>query len=211
MSTDFPKSQPGDPTWEIAALFPAQGQWTAADYLKLNTNRLIELDKGQLELLAMPTELHQLIAFYLCAALRAPVAGKPRGLALMLPFRIRVSESSFREPDVMFMLNQHLHRRHSKYWEGADLVIEVVSEDDPNRDLHTKRLEYAQAGISEYWIVDPRERSIRVLTLDAGATHYREASCSKDGEMACSVLLSEFAVDVSGVFDHPMTNPRITT
>ena len=37
-------------------------------------------------------------------------------------------------------------------------MVEVVSEDDPGRDLVTKRLEYAQAGIPEYWIVDPRKQ-----------------------------------------------------
>lgn len=46
-------------------------------------------------------------------------------------------------------------RRQDAYWTGADLAVEVVSEDDPGRDLITKRLEYAQAGIPEYWIVDP--------------------------------------------------------
>ena len=45
------------------------------------------------------------------------------------------------------------------------LVVEVIGEDDPERDLVTKRLEYAQAGIPEYWIVDPRTDTIDVLRL----------------------------------------------
>jgi len=53
-------------------------------------------------------------------------------------------------------------RRHNKYWEGADLVKEVVSgsEDDRQRDLVTKRREYAQAGIPEYWIKECRSPSL---------------------------------------------------
>ena len=52
--------------------------------------------------------------------------------------------------------------------DGADLAIEVVSEgaEARERDLETKRAEYARAGISEYWIVDPQESRITVLTLD---------------------------------------------
>jgi Uma2 family endonuclease len=44
-----------------------------------------------------------------------------------------------------------------EYWEGADLVMEVVSshDEDRRRDLVVKREEYARAGIAEYWIVDP--------------------------------------------------------
>jgi Uma2 family endonuclease len=36
--------------------------------------------------------------------------------------------------------------------------MEVVGEDDPDRDLVTKRVECAQAGICEYWLLDPRDR-----------------------------------------------------
>jgi hypothetical protein len=51
----------GDPTWEVAYLFPSQGSWSVADYLALNTNHLVELSEGRLEVLAMPTEQHRLL------------------------------------------------------------------------------------------------------------------------------------------------------
>lgn len=201
MSTDVPKSQPGDPTWEIATLFPTQGNWSVGEYLSLNTNRLVELNDGRLEVLPMPTELHQLIAFYLCSVLRNLGDGNPPGLAVMAPFRVRVSAAKYREPDVVFMLYSHRQRRGEQFWDGADLVIEVVSEDDPLRDLETKRVEYAEAGIAEYWIVDPRDRTISVLTLEAGADQYREAGRYVDGQRVSSVLLEDFQVEVKSVFD----------
>lgn len=201
MSTELPPSRPGDPTWEIATLFPHQGEWTVGQYLNLNTNRSIEFNDGKLEFLPMPTELHQLIVFYLCTMLKKLNNGDPLGMVLMSPFRVRVSPTKFREPDIMFMLNEHRDRRSERYWDGADLVMEVVSIDDPSRDLETKRIEYAQARISEYWIVDPRDRSIAVLTLDEGATEYRVAGHYRDGQTASSVLLSDFQVEVSIVFD----------
>lgn len=49
---------------------------------------------------------------------------------------------------------------------GADLVLEVVSPDNPERDRVRKRTDYAQAGIPEYWIVDPQQEQIAVLRLD---------------------------------------------
>lgn len=200
MSTDLPKSQNGDPTWEIATLFPRQGEWTVAEYLDLNTNQLIELSDGQLEFLPVPTELHQLIALYLWSTLRSCNAA---GIGLVSPFRVRVSSEKFREPDVMFMLDENRDRRHEAYWDGADLVMEVVSNDDPKRDLETKRFEYAQAGISEYWIVDPRDQSVLVLALDAGATEYREAGRYSVGQIASSELLKDFQVSVDDVFNQP--------
>ncbi len=201
MSSQVPKSQHGDPAWEIATLFPAQGDWCEQEYLSLQTNRLIELNEGKLEFLTMPTELHQLIAFYLCTLLRNRTSDKKKGLSLMAPFRIRTLSGKFREPDVVFMLNENSRRRKAQYWDGADLVIEVVSPDDPARDLEVKRVEYAQSGIPEYWIVDPRDRSVLVLTLESGQTQYTESGRFTQGQTAQSILLGDFQVSVSEIFD----------
>ncbi len=203
MSTNFPKSERGDPTWEIAALFPDQGYWSEHDYLHLDTGRLIEFDNGKLEVHAMPTELHQAIVFFLCLQLRNFAEPSDLGIALLAPFKVRLWAGKFREPDVLFMLKKNRARRSQRVWDGADLVIEVVSEDDTRRDLVEKREEYAKAGIPEYWIVDPRDRSITVLTLYAPQRTYHQAVRTTDGQTAQSVLLEGFEVEVQTVFDRP--------
>ena len=50
-----------EPAWDIARLFPPQGQWSEEDYFALDTNRLVELSDGFIEVLPMPTMVHQLI------------------------------------------------------------------------------------------------------------------------------------------------------
>jgi len=76
--------------------------------------------------------------------------------------------------------------------------MEVVSPDDPRRDRETKRSEYAQGGIPEYWIVDPAQRSVTVLTLDEEyyAVH---GEFDEDAE-ATSALLDGFTVSVRDLF-----------
>jgi Uma2 family endonuclease len=96
------------------------------------------------------------------------------------------------------MLNEHADRRGEAFWRGADLVMEIVSPADRQRDLVTKRREYAQAGIPEYWIVDGEQQAIIVLTL-AGEI-YQVHGAFGPGEQADSVLLPGFAVDVDEVF-----------
>jgi Uma2 family endonuclease len=78
--------------------------------------------------------------------------------------------------------------------------MEVVSPgaESRQRDLVDKRRDYAQAGVSEYWIVDPETESVTVLALDG--SEYRVHGEFKTGESATSVLLPGFAVDVSAVF-----------
>jgi len=190
----------GSPTWEIAHLYPNQGAWTDDEYLALNSNRLVEFSDGVLEVLPMPTEQHQLIVLFLYRVLFAFVTARQLGTVLTAPLRVRLWEGKFREPDVVFLLAQHADRRGNQYWRGADLAIEVVSEDDPVRDLVSKRAEYARAGISEYWIVDPRDQTIAVLSLDPATGGYSVAGRYASGEAARSVLLEGFSVEVGEVF-----------
>jgi Uma2 family endonuclease len=191
-------SAPGEPTWEIARLFPEQGAWSEEEYLELSGNHLIEFSNGSVEVLAMPTQTHQLIALYLYRMLAAFVEPNGLGRTLAAPFRVRLWPGKYREPDVLFMLAKHASRMDEIFWEGADLVMEVVSDDDRRRDLDLKRREYALAKIPEYWIVDPQESLITVLRLDGD--HYAVHGEFGPGTRATSLVLSGFVVDVGEVF-----------
>jgi Uma2 family endonuclease len=194
------KGQRGEPTWGVALLYPTQGEWTESEYLALDTNRLIELSDGFLEFLPRPTTLHQLIVKFLCASLDAYVERHASGgLVLFAPLPVRLGPGHFREPDVLYVKRERVPKLRGQP-NGADLVMEVVSEGAENRerDLEIKRREYALAGIAEYWIVDPQEQRITVLTLDGQS--YRIHGEFVPGMQATSVLLPGFAVDVASVF-----------
>jgi Uma2 family endonuclease len=185
-------------TWEIAQLFPAQGQWSEEEYLALDTNRLVEFSHGQTEVLPMPTFSHQRLVAFLYRALAGFVEDKGLGIVMFAPLRIQLWRGKYREPDIVFMSTQHADRLAEQFWTGADLVMEVVSPDEPVRDLVIKRREYAQAGIPEYWIVDPTRKSISVLTL-SGQTYVLHGAFDEDA-VATSVLLDGFTVNVRAVF-----------
>jgi len=191
----------GEPTWDVVQLFPAQGTWTESEYFALETNRRVEFSHGFIEFLPMATVLHQRILKVLFNALQAFVAAGKLGEVLFAGVRVRLWPGKFREPDLVFMQVDHADRITDEYWEGADLVMEVVSsgDEDRRRDLKTKREEYAQARIAEYWIVDPHLEQITVLTLD-GQTYVVRGEF-KRGERATSKLLTDFGVDVTAAFD----------
>lgn len=188
-----------EPTWDVAYLYPDQGTWSEQEYLALNANRLVEFSHGFVDVLVMPTQSHQLIVGLLYRALSAFVDERQLGTILFAPMRVRLWPGKFREPDVMFMLAQGGDRMGEQFWEGADLVIEVVSDDVRRRDLHTKRREYARAAVGEYWIVDPRERRVTVLTL-AGQSYAVHGEFTA-GDQATSVLLNGFKIGVSKILE----------
>ena len=181
-------------------LLPLQGLWTVEQYLKLTdqTNQLIEFDDGVLEVLPMPTDKHQAISRLLFLALFAFVH-RLGGTVFYAPLRVQVRPGTFREPDLLMLRASNDPRRQNAFWLGADLVVEIVSPDRPERDLEEKPMDYAEAGIPEYWIVNPIDETIRVLHLSGDA--YAAHGVFRRGDVAVSALLQGFAVDVAAVFD----------
>jgi Uma2 family endonuclease len=126
---------------------------------------------------------------------------RPRGgMVLFAPLRVQIRPGKFREPDIVLLRDAADPRNQEAFWLGADLVVEIVSPDRPERDTVEKPLDYAEAGIPEYWIVNPLDETITVLTLggdDAYATH----GVFGRGEEATSPLLTDIRVSVDTVFD----------
>jgi Uma2 family endonuclease len=194
-------SKNGDPPWEIAELFPAQGTWSEEDYLRLTdeTNRMVEFIDGRVAVLEMPTREHQRAIRVILQALEAWIAATRRGVVVQAPFRVRLGAQCTREPDVSFLLSDADSRNGNRLWTGADLVVEVVSEGaaDRNRYLVEKRADYAAAGIAEYWIVDPQDARVTVLVLVG--TEYQEHSTAGIEGKVTSKLLAGLTLDVAKV------------
>ena len=183
----------------VAELSTLQGCWTEALYLKLTSqcNRLIEFTDGRLEVLPMPTTQHQAILRFLFLAFHAFV-GRRGGDVFFAPLRLRIREGKFREPDLLMLLEADDPRRQNEFWLGADLVVEVVSSSDPRRDTVEKRFDYAEAMIPEYWIVNPHDETVTVLTLVGG--QYEAHGVFRPGERAAGLCLPDFSVPVRDMF-----------
>jgi len=188
-------SEIGQPTIEIARLFPKQGEWTEADYFRLpETNRIVELSEGRLTITPSPTSQHQRILGRLHLLLGNYIYAKQLGEIVMSPMDTRLCEGKIRQPDIEFMSNEHLDRITEELWGIPDLVVEILSEGTAKTDKEEKYLEYQTAGVLEYWIVDPFKGSIEVYTLEKGA--YKLFGKWGAGEIARSKLLDGFEVNI---------------
>lgn len=215
LSIDFPPlprgpGRRGEPAWDIALIFPRQGEWTEEEYLALKTNHLIELSEGRLEVLPMPTPFHQSIVIFLFQLLDGYVKGHQLGEVLVAPLPVRLWSGKMREPDILFLRPGRIHNR-KRPPEGADLAMEVVCEGERNRDrdLVIKRQEYYLAGVEEYWIVDPEEMKITVLVPSTDS--YRVHGEFTPGMSAASLLFPSFTVDVAatlGAGEGPALTPQ---
>lgn len=185
---------------EIAQLWPPQGQWTEHDYLSLpDTNKIVELSEGVISVQAPPLFTHQLISGNIYRSFRHFVKTNNSGTIIFL-IAIRLAEGKIRRPDIVFYTNEHKHRAGGTISGIPDLAMEVISPGSRTIDRREKFQEYAQAGIAEYWIVDPKTETIELFAIDEERAYTLVVKAEK-GQLAHSKLLDGFEVSVEDVFE----------
>ena len=185
---------------EVARLFPRQGEWTEDDYFSLpETNRIVELSRGRLVITPSPTDQHQKISSNLHFLVGSYIRAKKLGEVRYSPLDVRLWPGTIRQPDIVFMSNEHKDRITEKYWGVPDLVMEILSESTEKADRTEKFSEYEKAGVSEYWIVDPAKQTIEVYVL--ARESYKMMGKWSTGEVVYSEVLADFQVAVNDVFE----------
>jgi Uma2 family endonuclease len=123
---------------------------------------------GEVILMSPVSKQHQFLVSFLSALIQLWVEDRQLGLVLTAPFQMKLSfRPSGREPDVLFITRQRQNLLKKNYLDGsADLAVEVVSQDSRSRDRKDKYHEYEQAGVREYWIVDPIRKQAEFYRLN---------------------------------------------
>jgi Uma2 family endonuclease len=126
-------------------------------------------------------ERHDKLVIFLQTLFRVLVRRRRLGEVRGPQFLMHIeSHPAGREPDLLFVRTEHLERLQPTALEGpADLVIEVVSDESLVRDRGEKYLEYEEAGVQEYWILDPKRRVAEFYRLAEGC--YQPAPLEPDG------------------------------
>jgi Uma2 family endonuclease len=144
-----------------------------------------ELIDGVLEEEEMPTYLHELVVAWLIEHLRRWARGK-RGFAIGSEAKIAVAARRGRKPDVsVYLRGRQPDLLDRLITVTPHLVVEVVTARarDVRRDRIEKLADYAAAGISYYWIVDPQSRSLEIFELGRSG-RYAVALATAAGKQA---------------------------
>jgi Uma2 family endonuclease len=150
---------------------PTQGDWTYEDYLALpDDGQRYEIIEGVLYVTNAPDIDHQLAVSEIHRQMANFVVEGKLGIVLPAPFEIHLSATSRPvQPDVFFIRAGQWPGAGAKFFEGSpDLIVEVLSPASIRTDRHVKFNAYEQAGVPEYWIVNPKVRSVEVYTLSGG-------------------------------------------
>lgn len=148
----------------MPALQPQQNIITLEQYEALPEDVRAEVFEGVLYELAGPSQEHQTILTELIVSLRNYIKGKGGKCAVFpAPFDVKLNDKPLTivQPDIMVVCDKE--KLDGKRCNGApDFIIEIVSPGNAADDYIRKLYYYKNYGVREYWIVDPKRKSVTV-------------------------------------------------
>ncbi len=170
--------------------------YTYADYCTWGNDERWELIDGRAYSMAPPSTAHQRVCKRFIVELELYLDGKPCEL-FHAPFGVRLNaetnDDTVVEPDIIVVCDET--KIDEKGCNGApDLVIEVLSPSTSGYDKVLKYNKYYDAGVKEYWLVDPADSTVIVSLFAKGvpAAHYGKDDTIPVGVLpGCTIDLKE--------------------
>lgn len=145
-----------------------QGGYTLKDYLLLPEEQRVELIDGVFYDMSSPTAGHQLVAAQMYVQLNDCIK---RNKGLCMPFiapmdvQLDCDDKTVVQPDVMVVFDREkIHQQ--RIYGAPDFVIEILSQSTKKKDMFIKSQKYMNAGVREYWIVDPDKKKVIVYDFE---------------------------------------------
>ena len=180
--------------------------YTFADVLAWDESQRVEIIRGEAFLMAPPSIWHQEVSGELFRQLANFLVGKTCKV-YHAPFGVRLFErngdwpenvDTMVEPDISVVCDRS---KLDKYGcRGApDLIIEILSPSTRRHDRLVKLNLYQQAGVREYWIVDPENRSVQVFLPDLNGSFRIHEDYGRE-DVARVNVLEGCLIELSKVF-----------
>ena len=163
-------------------------RWTYEEYYHLDDDQRYEIIEGNLLMAPAPDRWHQDWSLNLTLLMATAYQASQSGQGLCAPFDVVLDPENTVQPDLIFVATANLGIIQPRAIFGTpDLLIELISPSSVRRDRYDKKDLYARFGVKEYWIGDPANQSLEILTLKDGRY---ELHCSAEisGKLTSRVL-----------------------
>lgn len=150
---------------------PKPGEWTFEDYRQLTakTDTRYEIIAGVLYKMPPPSTLHQEIVMKLILRLGSLIETQSSGILYPSPIEVVLPEATPVQPDLVFIQDGRRNIIKPNRIEGPpDLVVEILSPSSVRYDRVTKFEVYESGGVQEYWVLNPKTKSVEIYNLEEG-------------------------------------------
>lgn len=178
------------------ALQPQPQTMTLEEYEALPESRRVEVFDSIVYDMASPSRIHQALSMELSNILYNYIKTKKGSCQVFhAPFDVKLSDQPLTivQPDIMMICDKE--KLDEKRCNGApDFIIEIVSPGNPSDDYIRKPYYYKNAGVREYWIVDPRRKTVTVNYFEGNIVSVPYPFDSVIKVNICEDLLINFSV-----------------
>ena len=175
---------------------------TVADYLEIPEDVRVELIDGVLYDMAAPTALHQAVSGEIFAKFRDYIReSKGKCMTFISPIDVQLDcdDKTMVQPDVIILCDR-TKLKSGRIFGAPDLVVEVLSKSTRKKDGIIKNTKYANAGVKEYWVVDPEKR--RVIVYKHEDEIYVPAIYSFTDKIPVGIWENACEIDFSEIYDY---------
>ena len=139
-----------------------------------------EIIDGEHYMSPAPSTKHQTVSRRIHFQLYSQIELKGLGQVFNAPTDVELSTHDIVQPDLLVVLQKNIRIVSAKRIRGVpDLIIEILSDSNPDQDRILKLEMYQRASVPEYWIVDPEEEFVEAHVFDEGRlkliSTYRES------------------------------------
>lgn len=177
-----------------------QGEYTIEDYYALPDERRVELIDGVFYDMTAPTFVHQQIAGEVYRQISNFIrTNKGQCLPAISPVDVRLDcdDKTMVQPDVLILCDKDKVQRWG-IMGAPDFVLEIISPSTKRKDCIKKLDKYMEAGVREYWIIDPYKKKLLVYRFEQEV--YPEIF-GLDGEVEIGIYQGKLKIDLCAIRD----------
>lgn len=179
-----------------------QGNYTLEDYYALPEDQRVELIDGNFFVMEAPTILHQMLGGEIYHVLHDYIKRK-KGLCVAayspLDVQLDCDNRTMVQPDVLVVCDRKKIVRRGVIFGAPDLTVEILSPSTRWKDMYLKLKKYDEAGVREYWLVDPDRKRVVVYDLENGEC---PAVYSFEDTVPVGIFGGECAVNFSEIYKY---------
>lgn len=182
-------------------------QYSYAEYLTWKFEERVELLRGFIAKMAAPSRIHQEISGILHAKIRLQLWHSPCKI-YAAPFDVRLPHFSKKldknvttvvQPDLCIVCDPS--KLDARGCAGApDLIIEILSPGNSKKEMIDKFTIYEEAGVKEYWLVQPAEKTILRYVLNEKGEYIGLRPMTEEG-MISTPIVPDFEMDIKDIFE----------
>ena len=183
----------------MAAVLEKQARrWTYEEYYKLDDDQRYEIIDGNLLMAPAPDTWHQDWSRDLFRIIDRHVTAQRLGKVFFAPVDVVLDAENTVQPDIIFIAaaNAGIIQRRAIFG-TPDLLVELISPSSVRRDRYEKKDLYARFGVKEYWIGDPANKALEILTLKEG--RYELHCCAEEKGKLVSLVLAGLEFDLTEI------------